>query len=81
MRSFFEKFNPNIATACYPSSYKAADETLYPYLEKMGFKQYNPNKPAKYGLFYRSLCDAVVSYTSYSLPYAGKPEILDKTQL
>ena len=79
MHSFFEKFNRNIATARYPSSYIAADETLYPYLEKIGFKQ--SNKPAKYGLFYRSLCDAVVSYTSYSLPYAGKPDILDKTQL
>ena len=36
-------------------------------------KQYNPSKPAKYGLLYRSLCDAVVPYTYITLPYAGKP--------
>ena len=29
-------------------------------------------------LLYLSLCDATVPYTYFSLPYAGKPEILDK---
>ena len=42
----------------------------------MRFTQYNPNKLAKYGLLYRSLCDASVLYTYYSFPYAGKPEDL-----
>ena len=36
-------------------------------------KQYNPSKPAKYGL-HRSLCDAKVPYTYFTLPYAGRPE-------
>ena len=31
------------------------------------------SKPAKYGLLYRSLCDAVVPFTYYTLSYAGKP--------
>ena len=31
----------------------------------------------KYGLLYRSLCDASVPYTYYSLPYAGKPKVID----
>ena len=44
-----------------------------PYHGSIGIKQYNPSKPAKYGLLYRSLCDAVVPYTYYTLPYAGKP--------
>ena len=78
MRSFFESFNDDISKARYPSSYLAVDETLYPYRGKIGFKQYNPNKPAKYGLLYQSLCDATVPYTYFSLPCAGKPEVLDK---
>ena len=34
MRSFFEIFSRNIATARYPSSYLAVDETLYLYRRK-----------------------------------------------
>ena len=30
---------------------------MYPYRGNTEFKQYNPNKPAKYGLLYRSLCE------------------------
>ena len=39
-------------------------------------KQYNPSKPAKYGLLYRSLCDPKVAYTYSTLTYAGKPEVI-----
>ena len=78
MRSFFESFNDDISKARYPSSYLAVDETLYPYRGKIGFKQYNPNKPAKYGLLYQPLCDTIVPYTYFSLSYAGMPEVLDK---
>ena len=60
MRSFFESFNKNISKFHYPSSYLAVNKTLYPYRGRIGFKQYNPSKPAKYGLLYRSLCDATI---------------------
>ena len=63
--------NERNAKCCYTSAFLAVDETLYPYRGHIRFKQY---KPAKYGLHYRSLCDASVLYTCYSLPYAGKPE-------
>ena len=66
MRSFFESFNKNISKFHYPSSYLAVNKTLYPYRGRIGFKQYNPSKPAKYGLLYRSLCDATVPYTYFS---------------
>ena len=78
MREFFEAVNVNNARAHYPSFYLAIDETLYPYRGHIGFKQYNPNKPSKYGLLYRSLCDASLPYNYYSLPYAGKPENLNE---
>ena len=56
----------------YPSSYLAIDET-YPYCGRIGIKQYNPSKPAKYGLLYRRLCDSAIPYTYFTLAYAGKP--------
>ena len=59
-----------------PSALLAVDETLYPYMGHIGFKQYNPQKPAKYGLLYRSLCDSTVTYTYFSLAYAGKTEVV-----
>ena len=78
MREFFKAVNVNNARARYPFFYLDIDETLYPYRGHIGFKQYNPNKPSKYGLLYRSLCDGSLPYTYYSLPYAGKPENLNE---
>ena len=74
MRQLFEDMNERNAGMRHPSPLLPIDETLYPYRGYIGFKQYNPNKPAKYGLLYRSLCDSSIPYTSYSLPYAGKPQ-------
>ena len=71
-----EDMNKNNASARYPSPYLAIGKTLYPYRGHIGFKQYNPSKPAKYGLLYRSLCDSSISYTYYTLPYSGKPEVI-----
>ena len=73
-RELFEMMNEQNSKRRFPSPLLAVDETLYPYCGSIGFKQYNPSKPAKYGLLYRSLCDSSVSYTYYTLPYAGKPE-------
>ena len=56
-----------------PSTFVSVDKTLYPYRGKIGIKQYNPSKPAKYGLLYRNLCDAEVPYIYFTLPYNGKP--------
>ena len=74
-RGFFGKFNGNSAEARYPRPYLAIDETLY--RRHINFKEYNPSKPVKYGMLYRSLCDSSVQYTYFTLPYAGKPEDLN----
>ena len=66
MRSILETFNANCSKYRYPSGYLAVDETLYPYRVRISFKQYNPNKPAKYGLLDRSICDALIPYTHHS---------------
>ena len=55
------------------SPYLAIDETLYPYSGSIDIKQYNPSKLGKYGLLYRSLCDAIMPNTYYTLAYVAKP--------
>ena len=75
MRKIFESFNVNCATLRIPSQYLAIDETLYAYRDIVKLKQYNANKPAKYGLLYRSISGSVVPCTYFTLPYAGKPEV------
>ena len=57
----------------YPSPFLTKDENLYSYRGHIEIKQQNPSKPTKYGLLYHSLCDAVVPYTYFTNPYAGKP--------
>ena len=54
--------------------YISLDETLYPMRTQIQFKQYNPNKPAKYGLLFKSINAARYPFTLVSAPYAGKPE-------
>ena len=67
-RKFFVEVNRRFLTLRKPSVHLAIDETLIRI--GVGFKQYNPSKPAKHGLLFRSICDS----TYFSLPYAGKPE-------
>ena len=73
IRDIFETLNEKNASMRSPSPYLAIDEILYPHRISIGILQYNPRKPARYRLLYRSLCDAVVTYTYYTLPYVGKP--------
>ena len=73
IREFFEIFNRNCMKLVIPSEYLSIDETLYHMRTQVGIKQYNPDKPAKYGLLFKSLNDARFPYTYQSLPYAGKP--------
>ena len=41
---------------------------------QVAMKQYNPNKPAKYGLLFKELNSVRVPFTHRSEVYAGKPE-------
>ena len=80
-REFFRWFNENCPQLRTPSEYLSIDETLNPYRGKIIIRQYNPNKPAKYGILYRRISDSHVPYTYYTLPYARKPdEITDDSE-
>ena len=50
------------------------DETLYPIRNQIGFKQYNPDKPAKYGMLFKSLNSAGIPYLHRTVVYSSKPE-------
>ena len=73
IREFFEKFNNQCMLFLAPGDYLSLDETFYPMRTQISFKQFNPSKPAKYGLFFKSLNGARYFYTFISLPYNGKP--------
>ena len=77
IKELFKTMNERNAKMRYPSPQLAINEILYSYRGFIGFKQYNPSKPAKYGLLYRSLCDSTTTYTYFTLTYAGKSESAD----
>ena len=72
-RYFFEEFNNNCSKHLVPGEFLSLDETLYPMRHQIAFRQYNPNKPAKYGLLFKSLNAAGYPYLFCSIVYAGKP--------
>ena len=72
-RTFFEKFNDNCSRSLNPDGYLCIDETLYSCRISIGFKQYNPSKPNRYGLLFKSVNSVRFPYTHRTVVYAGKP--------
>ena len=66
-------FNKNLGKYIAPSEYLKIDETLYLMRHQIAFRQYNPNKPHKYGVLFKSLNEARFPYTFKSVPYAARP--------
>ena len=66
-------FNHNFAKVLVPDEFLSLDETLHATRVGMSFRQYNKNKPAKYGLLFRSLNSAEMPVTYNSVMYSGKP--------
>ena len=64
-----------------PDAYLAIDETLNPTRGKIAFKTYNKDKPAKYGINFRSLGSSERPYVYYSIPYAGKPNVVTSAHI
>ena len=69
-RKIFEEFNENSGKFLVPD-YLSLDETLYPTRGQISFKQFNPSKPAKYGMLYKSYC---YLFTSSTAGYSGMPK-------
>lgn len=54
------------------SEFVTVDEMLEAFRGRCGFRQYIPNKPARYGIKMFALCDAKTFYTANLEIYAGK---------
>lgn len=61
--------NRNCASAVTPDEFLTIDETLYPMRTSFAFRQYNPNKPAKYGLLYKFIHGSRYPYTFLAAPF------------
>ena len=71
-RDFFENFNDNCARHVTPEEYLSLDETLYLMRHQIAFRQHNVNKPAKYGVLFKSTNAAGYPYLFRNVVYAGK---------
>ncbi|UYV81846.1 hypothetical protein LAZ67_20002683 [Cordylochernes scorpioides] len=56
----------------HPGEYLTVDENIIPFIGRCSFKQYLPNKPAKYGIKSYVLCFSRTSYVVNIDIYAGK---------
>ena len=73
MRPVCGLFNSNLGKYVASKEYLTIDETLYPMRHQIVCRQYNPNKPHKYGVLLKLLSNAHFLYTYKALPYAAKP--------
>ncbi|XP_057296188.1 piggyBac transposable element-derived protein 3-like [Hydractinia symbiolongicarpus] len=71
IRELFEEFN-HCCMLCLILDYLSLDETLYAMRTQIGFKQYNPNKPVKYGILFKSINAARDPYNFVAAPYSGR---------
>ncbi|UYV62791.1 hypothetical protein LAZ67_2001958 [Cordylochernes scorpioides] len=68
----FEEFVTNCKTMYNPGEYLTVDKKIIPFKGRCSFKQYLPNKPAKYGIKTYVLCWSHTSYVVNLGIYAGK---------
>ena len=73
IRDVFESFNHNCSSCVVSGDFLSLDDTLYPMRTHIGFKQFNPNKPAKYGPLFKSINACRYPYIFRTAPYVGKP--------
>ena len=73
VREVFEWFCHNCSSQIILSEYLSLDETIYPMRNQIRFRQLNPNKPAKYGMLFKSVNAVYYSYTFIAAPYCRKP--------
>ncbi|XP_019891791.2 uncharacterized protein LOC109612283 [Musca domestica] len=72
IREIFEMFNQNCEKNFSCGSYITVDEKLEGFRGRCSFRQYIPNKPAKYGIKIFSAVDSTTYYTSKLEIYCGQ---------
>lgn len=71
IRKVFDDFTMNCKKSYALSEYVTLDEKLQSFRGRCSFRQYMPNKLAKYGIKIFALCDSVNCYTSNLEVYVG----------
>lgn len=72
IRNIYDKWNANLSRVYNPGKNVTVDEQLVPFRGRCSFKQYIPNKPAKYGIKIWACCDSVNAFTWNTQVYIGK---------
>lgn len=72
IRALFDRFVENCQAAYVPSEYLTIDEKLEAFRGRCAFRQYIPNKPAKYGLKVFALVDSKTFYILNLEAYVGQ---------
>ena len=73
IRNIFEIFNNNCGKSIILDDLLSIDKPLYPMRNKVAYKQFNPNKPVKYGLLFKRISALCYPYSFFSASYCGKP--------
>jgi hypothetical protein len=71
MGSVYDMWEQTLSRPFIPHEYVTVDETLVSFRGRCSFKQYMPSKPAKYGIKFWCLCDAITGYCLRMRPYLG----------
>jgi hypothetical protein len=75
IRDFFNLFVLQLPKYFKPFDSVTIDEQLVAFRGRCSFRQYMPNKPAKYGLKYFMMCCSSTYYVLGIIPYCGKDVI------
>ncbi|KAI7802694.1 putative piggyBac transposable element-derived protein 4-like, partial [Triplophysa rosa] len=73
IRELWDKWVERLPLLYNPGLNVTVDERLVPFRGSCPFRQYMPNKPAKYGIKIWAACDAQSSYACNMQVYTGKP--------
>ena len=65
-RTVFEMWNEQCGQQLQMNEYGAIDECLYSCRNQISFRQFNPSKPAKYGLLFKCINEVIYPYTHRS---------------
>ncbi|KAL3988450.1 calpain-15 [Sarotherodon galilaeus] len=72
IRDVWDKWVEILPLLYNPGPHVTVDERLVPFRDRCPFRQYMPNKPAKYGIKIWAACDAKSSYAWNMQVYTGK---------
>ena len=73
-REMFEELKKNCGKFLVHNDYLSLDETLYSTRMQISSKQFNPSKPAKYGILYINACRYPFTFSTVLYPAKSKAE-------